>query len=45
MAWFARSLLAIVQGWKDRGLTPDKVTSAGGSEFAKPAAKHQLTLR
>ncbi len=36
--WPARSLLAIVQGWKDRGLTPDKAASAGGNEFANGRA-------
>ncbi len=32
--WPARVLLAIIQGWKDRGLTPDKVDAADGGEFA-----------
>ncbi len=32
--WPARSLLAIIQRWKDRGLTPDRVTVAEAGEFA-----------
>ena len=32
--WPARSLLAIVQRWKDKGLTPDKVPAADVGEFA-----------
>ena len=33
--WPARVLLGIIQRWKDRGLTPDKVTTEEGSEFAE----------
>ena len=32
--WPPRGLLAVIQRWKDRGLAPDKVTAAEGSEFA-----------
>jgi len=32
--WPARSLLAIIQRWKDRGLAPDRVTVAEAGEFA-----------
>jgi DNA helicase-2/ATP-dependent DNA helicase PcrA len=34
--WPARVLSGIIQGWKDRGLTPDKVTDAG--DFANGRA-------
>ncbi len=34
----ARVLLAIVQRWKDRGLTPDKVPAAQAGEFAQGRA-------
>jgi DNA helicase II / ATP-dependent DNA helicase PcrA len=33
--WPARSLLAAIERWKDRGLTPDKVTSAEQSDYAE----------
>ena len=36
--WPARTLSIIVQRWKDRGLTPDKVASAPGAEFANGKA-------
>ena len=36
--WPARTLSIIVQRWKDRGLTPDKVASADGAEFANGKA-------
>ncbi|MHA1113300.1 MAG: ATP-dependent helicase, partial [Alphaproteobacteria bacterium] len=32
--WPARGLLAVVSRWKDRGLTPDKVTASEDSDFA-----------
>jgi DNA helicase-2/ATP-dependent DNA helicase PcrA len=36
--WPARTLSIVIQRWKDRGLTPDKVSSAGGAEFANGKA-------
>ena len=36
--WPARTLSIIVQRWKDRGLTPDKVANAPGAEFANSKA-------
>ncbi|MFQ5955107.1 MAG: ATP-dependent helicase [Kiloniellales bacterium] len=36
--WPARVLSAVIQRWKDRGLTPDKVTAAEASDFAKGQA-------
>jgi DNA helicase II / ATP-dependent DNA helicase PcrA len=33
--WPARVLMGVIQRWKDRGLTPDKVSSQEGSEFAE----------
>ena len=36
--WPARSLAAIISGWKDQGLTPDKVPAAGAGEFASGRA-------
>ena len=32
--WPARSLAAVVDRWKDRGLAPDKVPTADGGDFA-----------
>jgi DNA helicase II / ATP-dependent DNA helicase PcrA len=32
--WPARGVLAIIERWKDRGLTPDKVNPADAGEFA-----------
>ena len=32
--WPARALLGVIERWKDRGLTPDKVTSAEQADFA-----------
>src|SRR5690606_6675290 len=32
--WPARSLLGIIQRWKDRGLTPDKVSAGDAGDFA-----------
>ena len=32
--WPARAVLAIIERWKDRGLTPDKVNAADAGEFA-----------
>ena len=32
--WPARTLSTIVQRWKDRGLTPDKVAGADGADYA-----------
>jgi DNA helicase-2/ATP-dependent DNA helicase PcrA len=39
--WPARALLALIQRWKDRGLTPDKVPTRDVGEFANGRA---LTL-
>ena len=36
--WPARALLAIIQRWKDRALTPDRVTVAEAGEFAQGRA-------
>ena len=36
--WPARVLSGIIQRWKDRGLTPDKVPVADGGEFANGRA-------
>lgn len=36
--WPARALSAIIQRWKDRGLTPDKISAADGEEFANGRA-------
>ncbi|KKL47742.1 hypothetical protein LCGC14_2332500, partial [marine sediment metagenome] len=36
--WPARVLGGIIQGWKDRGLTPDKVSAADASDFANGRA-------
>ncbi len=36
--WPARALLAAIERWKDRGLTPDKVTSAEQADYAKGIA-------
>ncbi len=33
--WPARVLLGVIQRWKDRGLTPEKVTGEEGGEFAE----------
>ena len=33
--WPARVLLGVIQRWKDRGLTPEKVTAEEGAEFAE----------
>jgi DNA helicase-2/ATP-dependent DNA helicase PcrA len=32
--WPAQALMGVIQRWKDRGLTPDKVGGQGGSDFA-----------
>ena len=32
--WPARALMAQIQSWKDKGLTPDKVTATEAGEFA-----------
>jgi DNA helicase-2/ATP-dependent DNA helicase PcrA len=32
--WPARVLAAIIDGWKNRGLTPDKISAGEGSNFA-----------
>ena len=32
--WPARAVLGVIQRWKDRGLTPDKVSAAEGSDVA-----------
>jgi DNA helicase II / ATP-dependent DNA helicase PcrA len=32
--WPARALSAVIQRWKDRGLTPDKVPAGEGGDFA-----------
>jgi DNA helicase-2/ATP-dependent DNA helicase PcrA len=36
--WPARILSGIIQRWKDRGLTPQKVTAAEGNDFANGKA-------
>ncbi len=36
--WPPRGLLAVIQRWKDRGLTPDKVSASEASEFANGKA-------
>ena len=37
--WPARALLGVIQRWKDRGITPDKVTAAEDTDFADGRAK------
>jgi len=37
--WPARALLAVIQRWKDRGLTPDKVPVSDAGEFASGRAQ------
>ncbi|MFN4089064.1 MAG: ATP-dependent helicase [Alphaproteobacteria bacterium] len=37
--WPARALLGVLQRWKDRGITPDKVTAAEDTDFAGGRAK------
>ncbi len=32
--WPPRALLAVIQRWKDRGLTPDRISEAEGQDFA-----------
>jgi DNA helicase-2/ATP-dependent DNA helicase PcrA len=32
--WPAQGLMAVIQRWKDRGLTPDKVGQEGGNDYA-----------
>jgi DNA helicase-2/ATP-dependent DNA helicase PcrA len=32
--WPARAVLAVIERWKDRGLTPDKVSAADAGDFA-----------
>jgi DNA helicase-2/ATP-dependent DNA helicase PcrA len=32
--WPAQGLMAVIQRWKDRGLTPDKVGSGAGTDYA-----------
>ncbi len=36
--WPARVLGGIIQGWKDRGLTPDKISAADAGDFANGRA-------
>ena len=36
--WPARVLCGIVQGWKDRGITPDKLSAADAGDFANGRA-------
>ena len=36
--WPPRGMLAVIQRWKDRGLTPDKVSPSESSEFANGKA-------
>jgi len=36
--WPAQALMGVIQRWKDRGLTPDKVGSGQGTEFANGRA-------
>ena len=33
--WPARVLMGVIQRWKDRGLTPEKVTAEEGADFAE----------
>jgi len=42
--WPPRALNAIIQRWKDRGLTPDKVTPSEASEFASGKALNLYRL-
>lgn len=37
--WVPAGLMAIIQRWKDRGLTPDRVTAAENSDFAGGQAR------
>ncbi|MGO1118765.1 ATP-dependent helicase [Rhodovibrionaceae bacterium A322] len=37
-AWPAKVLLAMIDRWKDRGLTPDKVPASDGADFANGQA-------
>ncbi len=48
--WPARALSTVIQRWKDRGLTPDKVRETEGAEFANGKAaelyrQYQARLR
>ncbi|MCA0199839.1 MAG: UvrD-helicase domain-containing protein [Proteobacteria bacterium] len=36
--WPAQGLMGVIQRWKDRGLTPDKVGGEGGSDYANGRA-------
>ena len=36
--WAARALLAVIERWKDRGLTPEKVTISEQADFAEGMA-------
>ncbi len=36
--WPARAMLGVIERWKDRGLTPDKVTSTEQAEYAEGMA-------
>ncbi|HEX4171714.1 MAG TPA: UvrD-helicase domain-containing protein [Acetobacteraceae bacterium] len=38
--WPPQALMALIQRWKDRGLTPLRVTPADETDFANGAAKH-----
>jgi DNA helicase-2/ATP-dependent DNA helicase PcrA len=37
--WPAQGLMAVIQRWKDRGLTPERVTPAEDSDFANGRAR------
>ncbi len=37
--WQPQGLMAIIQRWKDRGLTPDRITAAEDSDFAAGRAQ------
>jgi DNA helicase-2/ATP-dependent DNA helicase PcrA len=37
--WQPQGLMAIIQRWKDRGLTPDRITAAEDSDFAHGRAR------
>ncbi|HTI00458.1 MAG TPA: UvrD-helicase domain-containing protein, partial [Acidisoma sp.] len=37
--WQPQGLMAIIQRWKDRGLTPDRITAAEDSDFASGRAQ------
>jgi DNA helicase-2/ATP-dependent DNA helicase PcrA len=36
--WTPQSMMALIQRWKDKGLTPARITAADGTDFANGAA-------